>query len=168
MKALLTLKHWQIFLLSVSSGIIFQKTVHTPYWFISAIVCGFIMIGWIYSIGKVLNKIDKRTNNQKYHEDLWFGLSISMFLLLTYFSRSFSVSSNLMFFLIGILDAYCIFKLVNFSAKTLKQKEDYKELKFTDYIGEFILIASIIVGFWIIQPKLNKIIKATTKQTPGN
>lgn len=163
----MTLRHWQIFLLWVLSEIIFQNTIDTPYWLISTSIYGFIMIGWIYSIGKVLNKIDERNNNQKYHEDLWFGLAISLFLLLAYFSRSFSMSSNLMFFLIGILDVFCIFKLVNFSAKTLKQREENSDLKFTDYFGEFILIGSIILGFWIIQPKLNKIIKATIKQTPN-
>lgn len=167
MKTLLTLKHWQIFSLWLLSGIIFQKTIHTHYWFISTIIYGLIMIGWIYSIGKVLSKIDKRNNNKKQHEDIWFGFAISLFILLVYFSRSASLRSSMMYFSISIFQVFCTFKLVNFSAKTLKQNEENRNLKFTDYFGEFILIGSLLFGFLIIQPKLNKIINAKSKQTPN-
>lgn len=161
------LKHWQIFLLWFLSAIIFQRTINTSFWIFTTIIYGLIMIGWIYSIGKVLNKIDNTNKIQNYHEDFWFGLAISFFILLGYFSRSASASSNLTFFVVTILEIFCIFKLVNFSAKSLKQKKENRDLKFTDYLGEFILICCIGIGFWIIQPKLNMLIKTNENQTPN-
>lgn len=46
--------------------------------------------------------------------------------------------------------------ILNFSAKAYSQYEKKKELKFWDYFWNFVLILYLIIGIWIIQPKINR------------
>jgi len=166
MRVFLILKHWQIFLLWFLSQILFRATIHTSYWLLSTIIYGFIMVGWFYSIGKVINKINKN-KIENYHEDLWFILVMISLIPLAYFTHSTTPTNDLLFLVFTILDVFCLFKLINFSAKALKQNKEKKNLKFADYFGEFFLICIIGIGFWIIQPKLNMIIKTNDNETPN-
>lgn len=165
MRVFLILKHWQIFLLWFLSQIVCQATINTSYWLLATIIYGFIIVGWFYSIGKVINKINKN-KIENYHEDLWFILVMIFLISLGYFSHFTTPTNDLLFFIVTILEVFCLFKLLNFSAKALKQNKEKKNLRFSDYFGEFLLICFIGIGFWIIQPKLNMIIKTTDIQTP--
>ena len=166
MRVFLILKHWQIFLLWFLSQILFQTTINTSYWLLSIIIYGLIMVGWFYSIGKVINIINKN-KIENYHEDLWFILSLIFLVPLGYLNWSTTPSNDLLFFIVSLIELFCIFKLINFSAKALKQNKEKKNLRFADYFGEFLLICIIGIGFWIIQPKLNMIIKTNDNQTPN-
>ena len=48
---------------------------------------------------------------------------------------------------------YCLY----FMAKTFKTAELQREVKFGDFISEFVLIWFYFVGIWILQPKINKL-----------
>jgi hypothetical protein len=52
---------------------------------------------------------------------------------------------------------FCIFYVMYFAAKTLKTVELQKEVKFGEFAGEFFLIWFDFVGFWILQPRINKL-----------
>ena len=48
---------------------------------------------------------------------------------------------------------------IRFAAKTLKSVELGRMAKFGDYVGEFFLIWFSIIGYWILQPRLNKLVE---------
>ena len=58
-----------------------------------------------------------------------------------------------------IITIVSIVNIALISSKSLKQKEENKELIFSNYAKEFFLILYMIVGIWILQPKLNKIVE---------
>jgi hypothetical protein len=60
---------------------------------------------------------------------------------------------------IHLFSMFCIFYTIYFVAKTIKTVELKREVKFGDFAGEFFLLWFYPVGVWILQPKLNKMIK---------
>ena len=60
---------------------------------------------------------------------------------------------------IHLFSMFCIFYCLYFVAKTFKTAELQREVTFSDFVGEFFLIWFFPIGVWIIQPKINKIIR---------
>ena len=58
-----------------------------------------------------------------------------------------------------LFSMFCIFHSLYFVAKTIKTVELQKEVSFSDFAGEFFMIWFYPVGIWIIQPKINQMIK---------
>ena len=58
-----------------------------------------------------------------------------------------------------LFSMFCILYTLYFVAKTIKTVELQKEVKFSDFAGDFILIWFYPIGIWIIQPKINKFIE---------
>ena len=58
-----------------------------------------------------------------------------------------------------LFSMFSIFYTLYFVAKTFKTVELQREVKFSDFIGEFFMIWFYPVGIWIIQPKINKFIE---------
>ncbi len=58
-----------------------------------------------------------------------------------------------------LFSIFCIFYTLYFIAKTFKTVELQREVKFSDFAGEFFMIWFYPVGIWIIQPKINKFIE---------
>jgi hypothetical protein len=54
---------------------------------------------------------------------------------------------------------FCIFYCLYFVAKTFKTVELQRAVTFNDFVAEFFLIWFFPIGVWIIQPKINKMIK---------
>jgi len=73
-----------------------------------------------------------------------FGLGIGIFVLLHLFSM------------------FCIFYLLYFVSKTIKSVELQREVEFGDYALEFFLMWFYIIGIWIIQPRINKLIERSS------
>ena len=48
---------------------------------------------------------------------------------------------------------------LRFAAKTMKSVELGRTAKFGDYVGEFFLIWFSIIGYWVLQPRLNRLIE---------
>ena len=51
----------------------------------------------------------------------------------------------------------CIIFGLRFAAKTMKSVELGRMARFGDYAGEFFLMWFSIIGFWVLQPRLNKL-----------
>lgn len=49
----------------------------------------------------------------------------------------------------------CIFYTLYFAAKTIKTAEVKEELRFIDFVAEFLLLWVYPVGVWILQPRIN-------------
>ncbi len=58
-----------------------------------------------------------------------------------------------------LFSMFCIFYTLYFVAKTFKTVELQREVKFSDFAGEFFMIWLYPIGIWIIQPKINKMIE---------
>ncbi len=59
--------------------------------------------------------------------------------------------------LVHLLAIFCMFYCMYFAAKTIKTAELQRETKFSDFIGEFLLIWFFPIGVWILQPKINEL-----------
>ncbi|MBD3637236.1 MAG: hypothetical protein HUJ25_07795 [Crocinitomicaceae bacterium] len=62
-----------------------------------------------------------------------------------------------------LFSIFCIFHSMFFAAKTMKSVELQREVTFNDFAAEFFLIWFNIIGIWILQPRLNKIITNETE-----
>jgi len=71
-----------------------------------------------------------------------------------YISISFAVIVPLHLFSI-----FCLFYCMYFVAKTIKTVELQREVNFSDFVGEFFLTWFFPIGVWILQPRINKMIK---------
>ncbi len=137
---------------------IFMKT---EIWFISFIVYFGLIFGWIYSIGKVLNEKNAEILKKLNIWSIAYIISIIPFVInfhnleIGYFEEM----NQLVSIPAGIVAFISIVNVVLISAKSLKQKEEIKELTFSNYAKEFFLIIYMVIGIWILQPKLNKIVK---------
>ena len=58
-----------------------------------------------------------------------------------------------------LFSIFCTFYSLYFVAKTFKTVELQREVKFSDFAGEFFTIWFYPIGIWIIQPKINKMIE---------
>lgn len=62
-------------------------------------------------------------------------------------------------FPLNLFAMFCVFYCLYFIAKTFKTVELQREVKFGDFVGEFLLIWFFPIGIWFIQPKINKMIE---------
>jgi hypothetical protein len=58
-----------------------------------------------------------------------------------------------------LFSMFCIFYSLYFVAKTFKTVELQREVTFSDFAGEFFMIWFYPIGIWIVQPKINKMVK---------
>ncbi|WP_345164667.1 hypothetical protein [Nibribacter koreensis] len=57
-----------------------------------------------------------------------------------------------------MLSIFLIFWGARFAAKTFRSIELGRTARFSDYIGDFVLIWFSMIGIWILQPRLNNLI----------
>ncbi len=172
MEIFLKLKHWQIFLIWIFGAFQLPVFMKTDFWFISFGLYLFIILGWIYSIGKFLNRKNEKTEKITSRIETW--LIIYILSVIPYgihfrnmMSESYERVNLLIMIISGIFGLVAIVKIVSYSAKSLKEYETKPGLSFNNYLLEFVLILYCIIGIWFIQPRLNKILKNKTN-TRGN
>jgi hypothetical protein len=125
--------------------------------------------GWVWAIATNLNaQLPEGVKlNVKLFKGVFLFPNLYILLLVIFMGFSFvsesSASSNesLMIAIIlplHLISMVCIFWGLLFAAKTMKTVEIGRKAKFSDYAGEFFLIWFSIIGYWILQPRLNKLI----------
>jgi hypothetical protein len=184
MKWFMQAQHWQIFLLVfafplalLSSGFILTNYYFNPailfYLFpISIAVLQTSIYAWMWVVGTNLSKQNNRVTKS--------GLSLfRLFIIIpmvilgmilifwlsgaTFFSLgSFSMADVLYASLIVILPiqfliVISMFYCYVFIAKTIKMAEEGRDLKFDEYFAEFIFVAILFIGIWVLQPRINKL-----------
>ena len=155
------LKHWQLFLVWILGIIQLVVFMNTELWFLGFAIYLGLLFGWMYSIGKVLNE---NNVNAKRKLNIWsilylistvpFGIHFH-----NMFSGSYERPHPVIFIICGIAGLVSIINIGIIAAKSLKENESEGELTFGNYAPEFFLIVYMIIGVWIIQPRLNKIIR---------
>lgn len=130
MDRFLTAKHWQLFLLTFGIPMIIQ----------------FIMMG------TMMSSIASESNPNPT-------------IIFNYMSGAMengTPPNPAIFALIAPLHFFsmcCIFYCLYFVAKTIKTVELQREVKFSDFAGEFFMIWFYPIGIWLIQPKINKMME---------
>jgi uncharacterized membrane protein len=181
MKFLLKLKHWQLFALTygISFLLIAIEANSGPSnnFGLALAVMTFLVtgtFGWIWAIATKLNnklpqeiKLSKRKFNWLFIIPL-LCIILTPFLTLIVLSLEFAddTASNTIDLIVGAYIGFLTLSLIiilwgiSFAAKTLKSIELKRKASFSEYAGEFFLIWFSIIGYWILQPRINKLIKS--------
>ena len=159
MNIFLKLKHWQIFLIWILGIIQMVVLMNTEFWFIGFGIYFGLLFGWMYSIGKVLNENTPEIIRKLNIWSIIYLISIIPMGIRFHniFSESYERLNPLIFIVSGIIGLVSIINIGIISAKSLKENEKEGELTFGNYALEFFLILYMIIGVWILQPRLNKI-----------
>ena len=177
MRFLLRLKHWQLFLLTwgVPIGInafTFSRPALMVKLFPLMMVVFIIGIfGWIWAISTQLHKklpmaVNLNIKGFKiiFSVPILYTLALTLWMGYQFYFRFPEGSSNIgsiivIVAIIHFASMICILVGLRFAAQTLRSVELGRLAKFSDYATEFFLIWFSPIGFWILQPRLNKLIK---------
>ncbi len=141
---------------------------------IIAVLIMCVWFGWCWSIGiglqdKIPNGV--KMNVRKFKVFFFIPLiyiyisfiSIIMITFLQEMPHIFVLSATTFgvggIILIHFFSMFCIFYVLYFAAKTFKAVELQKEVRFSDFAGEFFLLWFFPIGVWILQPKINKMME---------
>ena len=180
MAKLLTLKHWQLFILLFGLPIMIQITG------IAAVISGkppaiiifsfpFVMIlfigvylGWIYALATRLNgKLPENAGMKLSKFKLFLSVPLVYICLICLFM--FGLMNNMwhvpgspakifaIILPVHLFSIFCIFYCLYFTAKSLKTVELQRPVSFSDFAGEFVLIWFFPIGVWVIQPRVNRL-----------
>ena len=170
MKIFLKLKHWQIFLIWIFGVIQLAVFMKTDFWYVAFGIYFCLLFGWIYSIGKVLNE-----NNSEIIKKLniWSIIYLISIIPLgirfhNMLSQSYERLNILIFIVSGIIGLVSIINIGIISAKSIKETEKQEKLNFGNYALEFFIVLYMIIGVWILQPRLNKLINSAESTTGKN
>ena len=143
-------------------------------------------MGWIYSIGAGFQKLLPEHVKMPLKTFTTFlviaGLNLvafSVFITFAVNDISDSVQSGStpslsylqvipIFILTNLFSLFCIVYSFYFAAKTLKSVELQRDAYSEHYLGYLFLFWFSIIGIWIIQPKVNKLVEGTFQPTDPN
>ena len=134
-----------------------------------------IFFGWFWSVAIGLQKKVPQTIKMKVRKfKIFFFIPMAYLIIITFY-MAFAMDGIIkngsepnvgiiatMFAIIvplHLFSMFCIFYTLYFVAKTFKTVELQREVKFSDFAGEFFLIWFYPIGIWIVQPKINKMIE---------
>lgn len=186
MKKLLTLKHWQLFgllffpililqivlIASIQSNTISLKAISVFPLVMIFIIS--IFFGWLYALATNLYlKLPDTVsmNLSKFKIFFFIPVLYMLFIAIGILVMFNSVSSEsqleprifLLIIPIHLFSMFCIFYCLYFIAKALKSVELQKQVTFSDFSAEFILLWFSFIGIWIIQPRINKLFESNNE-----
>jgi hypothetical protein len=184
MTKLLTLKHWQLFLLLVGIPMLFQfifigvvisrrdPTAYIAFFPILMILVTVLFFSWFYALGTNLFKKLPDTvkmNLINFKIFLFFPVVYMLFLMVFIvgmFSKMVSGGQPnpgifALMIPLHLFSMFCLFYCLYFNAKALKTVELQRPVTFSDCAGEFFLIWFFPIGIWIIQPRINRLFDTT-------
>ncbi len=175
----LKLKHWQVFLVTVIGFILFPfillydilhqlsvpngtniNTISLPFFIYSIHYTIFIYYFLLWNLIVNLNKLAK-IKNQFLLNLLFFTPLILILFILNILTKLnlpfiiFTISLFLSLFVILLTTGYCVY----YTAKKINLIYRKKQINFSDYFLDAILLFLFPIGVWLIQPKINKIFK---------
>ena len=178
MKFLLKLKHWQLFGMTWGMPLLINIfTFSNPALIIQTfpLMMVFFVVGtfgWIWAISTHLNaKLPAGVSLNATRFKMLFVIPL-LYLVATmaWVGLSFWGDSNeqqnvnpgtlaAILIPLHLLSMVIIFWGVRFAAKTMRSVELGRMARFGDYVGEFFLIWFSIIGYWVLQPRLNELMK---------
>ena len=161
MKSLLTLKHWQIFLIIWGIPLI---TMFIPLENMSGtiivILTLLMAVGlflWIYSIGTILHeKLNKdiKLSSKIFKIHIWsIAIIIVLVSLSSYFKEFLTDYFGVIFFIV-IYYLISVFIVLRYVSKLLATIELGRLAGISDYLGYFFMFLFNPIGIWVLQPKI--------------
>ena len=159
-----------MFVVWLFGSIQMQMFMKTDFWFISFAIYVGLIFGWIYSIGKVLNEDNSELIKKLNIWSVAYLIAMIPFAINFHdmLTQSYERINTLILVAGGILGLVSMIKVVLISSKSLKETEGKGNLTFGNFTLEFFLILYMIIGVWILQPKLNKLTNRTESTTGNN
>ena len=166
MKKILNFKHWQLFILIVLTG---AWTSPSPLQEIIRFIGLTTFLIWIYAIG-IYGQIKLDSLKLPTLKTKLFKINIIAFPILLIIlgliapERNYGTEFSLLEIVLipfGLYMFYALFYCIIFACRTLSMIELKKEVNFSDYLGNFFLMLFLIIGIWILQPKITKLIAET-------
>ncbi|WP_179321168.1 hypothetical protein [Winogradskyella helgolandensis] len=169
MKKILKFKHWQLFILIVLTA---AWSSPSPLQEIIRFIGLITFLIWTYAIGiygqEKLEYLKLPTLDTKL-----FKINIILFPILLIVSFLLSPeqtventqpefnTQTILLMPITLYMFFAFFQTIVFSCKTLAIIELKRAVKFSDYLVNLILTLFLIIGVWILQPKITKLIAET-------
>ncbi|MGV6861380.1 MAG: hypothetical protein ACWA41_06385 [Putridiphycobacter sp.] len=134
--------------------------------------------GWFWSLAVGLqNKIPSELAMKVNRFKIFFFVPLAYFIIITSFialqannliindepNVELMVTLFMVIIPLHLFSIFCMFHNLYFAAKTIKTAELQREVKFSDFAGEFFLIWFYPIGVWILQPQINKLIEPTNE-----
>jgi hypothetical protein len=175
MRFLLRLKHWQLFLITwgIPIGInlftFSRPALMVKLFPLMMIVFIVGIFGWIWAISTQLHKklpmeanLNIRGFKIVFSVPIFYTLALTFWMIYQFYFRFPAGSSNIGSVIVIVaffhfVSMVCILVGLRFAAQTLRSVELGRLAKFSDYAIEFFLIWFSPIGFWILQPRLNKL-----------
>jgi hypothetical protein len=177
---LLTLKHWQLFLLMFALPfgiqILLMGTVvatENPSLILTVfpllmILYMALLFGWYYAMGVYLypKLPDAAVMNLTRFKIFLLIPAVYILALALFMTTSFLGFSERqmpdpawigLLIPVHLLAMFCIFYSIWFVAKELKSVELQRPVTFSDFAGEFFLLWFWPIGVWILQPRINRL-----------
>lgn len=167
MRKILELKNWQLFLIWIIGITQFMVFIQTDYWLISIEIYALMFIGWVYAIALYFNENNKKV---KLKVNILLAIYLICIIPIGYKVKSimlgaFPVEFSGLILLSGLGGSFISsIMLISISAKSLKEQEVGQEMELKDYLIELILFLYFIIGVWILQPRINKLVKNTANK----
>lgn len=121
-----------------------------------------VIIGWLYSIGIVFND---KLNKELRRDDILFRANTVYFLVyvvILFFdiaslqSKLFDESSFAIFFSMYFI--FAVFHCFYFASRALVMYEIKRKVNFENHRKEFFLLIAFVIGVWLLQPRINKLV----------
>lgn len=177
MGILIRLKHWQIILLFsvffIGMILVFLSSTDINEALSNAAVLFFLHVffynAWLYSAGTALyeNLEDKSGFNIKFFR-IANALPLIYFIILIFTFGEFLYQMKSeegldalisLLLLLHFISLICLIYANYFIAKSLRSIELGRQANFAEYMGYLFLLWFIVIGIFIIQPKLNELTK---------
>lgn len=163
MRFLLQLKHWQLFTLTFGLSFI-GSIIRLPIVIMQIAACLTMagVFGWIWAIANVLHpKLPGGIglSNWKFRMSLLLAVMIFAWLEGTLIFKTGEVPPSVLIVAILIYLALMVISVLH-AAKTFKSVELKKRVTFAVYIGEAFLIWLSPIGIWLLQPRLNALVRS--------
>lgn len=172
---LLRLKHWQLFLITwgIPIGInvlTFSKPALMVKLFpLMMLVFVVGIFGWIWAISTHLHKrlpsdakLNIRSFKMVFSIPILYMIALTVWMIYRFYFRFPEGSSSAgsiiaVVAVVHFISMVCILVGLRFAAQTLRSVELGRLARFSEYSIEFFLIWFSPVGFWILQPRLNRL-----------
>lgn len=164
MKSILTFRHWQLFLLIVILG---AWTSPSPLKEIINSIAMLTFTIWIYSIGikgqAIVSEMKLKNLNIKLFKTNIYLIPFLyiLFLFMAPPDTSEEPEFNFQLLFTMIVALYLLFAMLQtvvFACKTIATIELKREVSFGDYFVNLLLVFFLIIGIWILQPKVTRLI----------
>ncbi|MCL5130545.1 hypothetical protein [Algibacter sp. L4_22] len=169
MEKILKFKHWQLFILIVLTA---AWTSPSPLQEIIRFIGLITFLIWTYAIG-IYGQEKLESLNLPTLDTKLFKINIVLFPILLIVSFLLSPeqtadntqpefnTQTILLMPITLYMFFAFFQTIVFSCKTLTILELKREVRFSDYLVNLILTLFLIIGVWILQPKITKLIAET-------